>query len=293
MGGRDVKGLGTFLVYVFLAAASAPGQNITMKDGKIIVTKGVRRRGDIIMATVDLPAVQPGQAAAAGELGYPLAQIAKIDFPEPAQLKASVDLITVGKAAAALAGLEPVLRYYETFRDAPGSWWAEASLLKMEALASLGREEEAEDVAANLAHSATDPETMRAANTYLAAGLARRGDVAKAQDIYNAILREATRPQTIAKASVDQGQIHLVRKEWEGALLCFLQVPVFYPEEKVLMPRVLLGCGRAYAGMKDFARARAALEDLTTRFGATPEAGKGRAELATLTKLEKANQSPQ
>ena len=30
-------------------------QNILLKDGKTIVSKGLRRQGDIIMATVDIP----------------------------------------------------------------------------------------------------------------------------------------------------------------------------------------------------------------------------------------------
>ena len=46
----------------------------------------------------------------------------------------------------ALAQLETVLNYYDAFGDAPGSWWAEATLLKEQALIRLGQYDEAEQL---------------------------------------------------------------------------------------------------------------------------------------------------
>jgi len=185
-----------------------------------------------------------------------------------------------------------VVKYYEAFRDAPGSWWADVSLLKVQALISLGRDDEAEQLAGGIAATATDPATIRAAKVYVARGIARHGDQAKAMEMYDSVLKDETRPQTIAAVAACVGQIHLARKEWEPALLSFLQVPVFYPQQKVVMPQVLLGCGKAYIGLEDYTRAKASLNELTTTYSSTPEAVQGKADLDKIAKLENTAETP-
>jgi tetratricopeptide (TPR) repeat protein len=283
------------LLPCLLALASAvpsTAQNIILKDGSTVVTKGVRRLGETIMATVELPAPAPGQPAPVGELGYAIPQIAKIDFPKPGALDAAVTLINSGNPAEALRQIQPVLAYYNSFADAPGSWWAQATLIEEQALIRLGRGADAENVAQQMARAATDPDSVRAANVYLAAAMARRGDHAKALEVYDAVLRDATRPQTLAVAAVNKGESHLAREEWEPALLSLLEVPVFYPEEQVLMPDVLLGSAQAYIGLRDLKRAKATLTELSTTYALTPEAAQGKTELIKVARLEQALEKP-
>ena len=273
---------------MFGVLCSASAQNLVMKDGKVIVAKALRRQGDTILATVELP----GGEKQTGELGYPLAKIERLDFPEPPQLKTSQDLIAQGKGAEALAQLEPVVKYYEGFRDAPGSWWAPSALRKVQALASLGREPEATPLAEQIARIATDPETVRAANVQIAAGLVRRGNHARALELIQPALQESRAAATRAPAFVIKGECLLVKKEWEDAVLAFLQVPVFYPGEKVLLPQALLGRGRAHFGMDDLAAAKATLEELLKTYPATAEAKLAEAELEKITRREKALADP-
>jgi hypothetical protein len=89
-----------------------------MKDGKHVVAKSLKRQGDNIMAT---DPAENGGIAMHGDVGYPLAQVEKLEFPEPAQIKSTPDLIVSGKAAEALAQLDAALRYYDSFRDAPAA----------------------------------------------------------------------------------------------------------------------------------------------------------------------------
>jgi hypothetical protein len=262
-------------------------QNIILKDGGTVVTKGVRRMGDTIMATIELPPPAPGQPAMTGEFGYSIPQIAKIDFPEPGALKVAVGLINSGRPAEGLARIQSVLNYYDAFGDAPGSWWADATLLKEEALIRLGQYDDAGLLAEQMAHSATDPDNIRAANVYVAAAGARRGNQAQAFETYDAVLRDGTRPRTLAAAALNEGQCHLAREEWEPALLSLLEIPVFYPEQEVLMPDVLLGSAQAYIGLRDFTRAKAALNQLNSTYSLTPEAAQGTKELERIARLEK------
>ena len=270
-----------------LLAANAGGQTIFLKDGKSVTAKSLRRQGDVIMATQEMSSA-PGKAAATGEVGYPVAQIRKIDFPEPAQLRAATELLTQGRAGEALTQLDVALRYYEGFRDAPGSWWADLALLKTTTLINLGREKDAEPLVDQIARMASDPETVRAARVQVAAALSRRGDPARALELCDSVIKESLKTETLAAAAVTKGQCHLALKQWEAALLAFLQIPVFHPDARLLQPPSLLGAGQAFFGIEDYKRARASFEELIKTFGATPEAATARTELARLAKLEKA-----
>ena len=281
------------LVLVFLAvAASASAQNIVMKDGKVIATKGMKRDGNNIIATVEIPGAEAGQQARTGALGYPLAQIARLDFPEPPQLRTAPDLATHGKGAEALTQLEPVVRFYEGFGDVPGSWWTEAALLKAQVLASLGRDQEAGPIAEQIVRTATDPETVRAAEVQVAAGLVRKGSHAQALETAERVLKESKRPGTLAAAGIIKGECLLAKKEWEDALLSFLQTPVFYAGEKMALPLAMLGAGRAQFGMEDFPRAKATLNELIKAYENSPEAAQAQAELDKIARRETALAAP-
>ena len=280
------------LLFASLALPSAPAQNIVMKDGKTIISKSLRRQGDTIMATVEISAATGDKPAQTGEVGYALSQISRLDFPEPAQLRTVPELILAGRMPEALAQIEPVVKFYESFRDAPGSWWDEAAMLKVEALQATGNYKDSEPLIDSLARSASDPETVRAAKVFIAAGMTRRGEHAKAVEIFDAVLKDATKPLTIATASVNKGQSHLALKQYEPALIAFLQVPVFYPNQKLLVPQALLGSAKAYYGMDDLVRAKATLDELLKDYGASAQAAEAKAELTKVAKRERALAPP-
>ena len=270
-------------------------QNILLKDGKTIVSKGLRRQGDIIMATVDIPipalAGKPARVQV-GEIGYSLSVITKLDFPEPPQLYTVPELIATGKLPEALAQIEPIVRFYESFRDAPGSWWEESLLLKIEALQAMGNFKDADPLIDNLSRVATAPETVRAAKVFVAAKLTRRGDYARALEMFNQVMKESTKPMTLATASVNMGQSYLGLKQYESALLSFLQIPVFYPRQKMLLTQSILGCAKAYYGMENLPKAKSTLEDLIKDYSSAPQVADAKEELEKIAKREKALAEP-
>lgn len=272
-------------------AGFAHAQTIHLKDGRTVTTKSLRRQGDIIMATQEIAGAK-GQPATKGEVGYPVGSIEKIDFPEPAQLRAATELLTQGRAAEAITQLDVALRYYEGFRDAPGSWWADLALLKTRALVSEGHDKEADTLVDQIARMANDPETVRAARVQIASGMTRRGEHARALELCDNVIKESSNPQTLAAAAISKGECHLALKQWEEALLAFLQIPVFHPEMKILLPSSLLGAGRAYFGIQDLPRAKNTLDELIKNFGGTAEAVSARSELQKIARLEKALEPP-
>lgn len=278
------------LVLSVALADPAGAQNILLKDGKTIATKGLRRQGDTIMATVETAVPASGAEPAktvTGEIGLQLSLIAKLDFPEPAQLQAVPELIATGKMAEALAQIEPLVRFYGGFRDAPGSWWVDAVLLKIEALQAMGNFKEADPLIDNLSRVVTDPEAVRTAKVFVAAQATRRGEHAKAVKLFEEVLKGTTKPATLAVVAVNLGQSQLALKQYDSALLSFLQIPVFYPRQKMLLPQAMLGSGRAYFGLEDLPRAKAALAELLKDHPSSPQAAAARAELEKIAIREK------
>jgi tetratricopeptide (TPR) repeat protein len=288
----SLLGFATVLIAI---ACSASAQNIMMKDGRVIATKGMRRTGDTIIATVEVTIPGGGDKPATtqtGEVGYPLAQIARLDFPEPVQLRTVPDLIVAGRLPEALAQIEPVVRYYESFRDAPGSWWDEAALIKVQILVAMGNVKDADPLTDSLSRLATDPETARAAKVLAGAGLTRRGEHAKAIEIFDQLMKDAIKPSTLATAALNKGLSHLALKQYEPALLSFLQIPVFFPNQKLLLPQAMLGSAKAYYALEDYERAKSTLNELLTDFGSSPQAAEAKVELEKVAKREKALAPP-
>ncbi len=282
------------IVPLLLCAAFAAhaDTNILKKDGTTQIAKGLRRDKDNIIATIELPVAKPGDPVQTGDVGIPLAQIQKIEFGEPAALKTAPELLVQGKGDEALVLIDQALKFYEGFRDAPGSWWADLTLLKMNALVGIGREKDASTLAESMKGLATDPESQRAAKVLLAAATIRRGDAKAAGAVLDAVLKDATKPGVLASAAIYKGQACLALKDWENALLSFYQVPVLYPEQRELAPASMLGVGRAHFGLEDFNAAKTALKELMKTYKGTPEAIAAKAEMEVIAKREKALADP-
>jgi tetratricopeptide (TPR) repeat protein len=265
-----------FLVALVLAT-SASGQKIILKTGQTIETKGVRRSGDMVMTKVQV-------GASSGEVGYQVSTIGKIAFPEPPQLKNTAAFLSQGQPEKALADIEPVVKYYEPFRDVPGNWWAPAALLKVSALSGMRLDKESEKLGDEIRKSVTDPETARAARLQLVAGLVRRGEYGKAQQLCDTVIKESAKADVLAEAWVHKGDALLAQRQWDGAVLAYLHVPVFYDDEKLWMPPALLGSARAFRGLEDMGRAKRSLNDLTAGYPESAQAEIARTELQKLPK---------
>ena len=265
-----------FLI-LLLVRPTLPAQNIILKSGQTIETKGVRRSGDMVMGKVQV-------GASSGEVGYQASTITKIDFPEPPQLKTTAAFLSQGEPAKALADIGPVVKYYQPFRDISGSWWAQTALLEVAALGGMQLDKEAAALGDEIRKSVTDPETARAAQLQLVPGLVRQENYAQALQLCDAVIKDSGRSEILAEAWVRKGDAFLAQRQWDGAVLAYLHVPVFYQDEKRWMPPALLGSARAFRGLEDLDSAKKSLNDLTAQFPKSAQAETARAELQKLPK---------
>ena len=262
-------------------APAARAQSVYLRDGLAVQTQGLRRDGATVLANIQ---TAEGKA---GEVGYPVANIARIDFPEPAQLKKAGDLLNAGKAGDAAGQLAPVLAYYATFRDVPGNWWQPLALLQVDALARLGRDKEVDTLAAELARTGTaSPGLLRTVKIKQAAALERRGEHQAALAALAPLVDDGSAPpDELVEGWLAVGSARLALRDYKDALLAFLHVPVYAPDRALLMPPALLGSAKAYLGLDDKPRAQTTLKQLLADYPNSPEAVEARDRLQKLQTL--------
>ena len=271
-------GLGS-LILLMLLILIVPGhaQTVVLTTGQKIDALGVRREGDMVLAKVQV-------GTGSGEVGYHLAQIAKIEFPEPRGVKEAADLLSRGQPDKALSEINQVVSYYEPFKEVNGSWWSQAALIKVAALGALQRDTEAELLAAQIEKSVADPETALAARLRLAAALIRKQEFEKAEKICDSAIKESSRPEILAEAWIRKGDLFFAQRKWDDALIAYLHVPVFYRDERSLMPAALFGSARSYARLDQNDRARKSLTELIQMFPKSAEATAAQTEIQKMGK---------
>ncbi len=264
----------SFAMGVLLVHAAA-AQTLVLKDGRTIVSEAgapLRCAGSTVMVKQQI-------GGATGEIGFAFSAIEKIDFPAPPELASAVGLLRKGQAAGALARIEGTVAFHTPFRSVPGNWWAPAALLKADALLALDRGAEADSLLGEVARDATRPDQALVAQALLAG---RSGQPARAIEIYDRILSNGSDPSTLAQVWFLKAEGHRALREFEPAVFAYLEIPVFYPDEKSLLPQAALGCARAMAGLDAIDEAKKRFEDLIKTFPDSPEAAAARGELEKL-----------
>jgi len=260
-----------WLLIPLLLAPCLQAQTLVLSDGKEIITQGIRRAGNNIMAKVPV-------GTGLGEVGYPASAISQLKTAKPPQIESAGKLLQAGEPADAIVQLRPVLTAQEPFRDLPGSWWGEAAILQIDALLALEKDGEAAAYV-NALKSSRKPEDESAGQVRLASRMVKKGDPVKALEIVETVIKQSSDPKTLSLAWVTKGEVLLKNRDFANAAMSFLRLPVFFPEEKSLMPQVLLGASLAMKGANDLGNAKTYFTTLITDYPNTPEAAKAKIEL--------------
>ncbi|MCF7786523.1 MAG: hypothetical protein K9N47_10400 [Prosthecobacter sp.] len=242
-----------------LLAASLHADTLVLKSGLTATGKSFRRQGDVILVTVEIPG--PDGRPMTAERSTPLAEILKVECVQPEALKTAPALLAAGKAASVLPAADAAAKLAEPFGDLPGSYWPALIVLKAHTLLGMGKDAEAAALATTMRNSA-NADLARDARAVEAVIAARKGDHGTAAALAAPLLKEATRPSTIAAAAVARGLGYLQQQQFQEALKAFLELPVFTPDETALSGMAQLGAAQAYYGMADYDRAIATLQDL-------------------------------
>jgi len=260
---------------VYAETPPPPPITIELKDGQIVSVTEIKRDGSNVM----VPLILSGEAK--GERGYSLASITRINFPEPPEINIARELMLKGNDADVISKLNPVMENLLPFRDVQGNWWQEVAQLKMMALVSLGKDTEASELIQELKKS-PDQEVRFLAMVYEASSAVRKGEYQKSLPIFTVAIATAKDRVTLANAWLNKGQCYLALSQWEDAIIAYLRVPIFFADQKLLLPTAHLGSARAMAGLGDSSSAISKYNELIQLFPNSAEATIAKTELDKL-----------
>lgn len=255
-----------------LLAPALRAQRYQLRDGRVIEAEGTIVRGSQIVRPI------AGYEAGTAEIAYPISQVARLDFPEPSELPAAREALAAGHPADALANADTIAAQFAPFNTLPGSWWADATLLRAQALLDLNRTDEASSAARSLLQAEASAELKILAKVVIARAELASGKATVAAALLDDVLKDKPPAAVEPQVLLLRGDIALQRGSPEDALDSYLQIPAFFGTREDLMPRVLLGSIRAYRAYGDGARAERAYLELLSNYSESPEATVARRE---------------
>lgn len=215
----------------------------------------------------------------------PVANVVRVDFPEPDDLSAADDLILKGKYEEALTKAKAVQDLHRLWKDKPGSWYAQASLLVAESLLRQNKYDESARLMSELRNMAL-PSNLQIRVTMLdALEQFQKGITGPALAKVKPLAKGGQDADTLARLFLLTGDIQFKRDAFEESLEAYLQIPVFYGAEAAFLPAAELGAARALVRLGRLQDAGESLTRIIERYAGTPEADAAKAEKAALAKL--------
>ena len=231
-----------------LITAIVVAEDVTTTDGKVYPNTTIRRSGSLVMLKVALEG-----STSMIEMGLPIERIAKVSFIEPPELAKAKAAASKGNAQEVINLTTSYVANQSSLKDLPGSWWPAMAQIRLLALASAGKDAET----ANLARE------VGTIKTSIAESLARGGTLFASlfsSDLEAVIVGAKSLPvigggQGSALAQLALGRALALKKDYAGAVRCFLTIKIFYPSITLLQPAAMLGAATSYIGLADPKRA--------------------------------------
>jgi len=264
------------LIFAVVAAGSAFGQAIVLKDGNRVFSSEFSIQEGKIVRTIQI-----GEQKATSILDK--RNIDSLEWPYPAELTESSDLLAKGKTEEAIAVLQKGRDFFQHFEGIEGNWYIDIYFAYIEALNQGGKfDEVVKSLPALRALKLTDAQKMRLRIIQLDIERQTTSD-------YTAIIVEA---QGILKETDDSAigaslwaiiaDVHTRKKEWEKALLAYLRIPVFYGTQMQRVPEAELNAAKSLIKMKRYEDASSFLARIVESYPGSPVAESATKEKAAI-----------
>jgi len=197
-----------------------------------------------------------------------LSEVERIVWPTVDKLTEAQLFVSRGEPAKALDSVEPIIKFFDSFKKTPGSLWLKASMVKLDALDRLENDAAIGAFLDNLEKNddGTNPELATKIKLARLMQRARRGE-------HEAVISEATDlipkmddPDVLARLHIVKGSSLLATKKYEAAMNIYLRVPVFYGAQTEHLPKAMLGAARSFRGMDSPATKEQKLEEISNRY---------------------------
>lgn len=264
------------LVFAVVAAGSAFGQAIVLKDGNRVFSSEFSIQDGKIVRTVQI-----GENKATTILEKK--NIDSLEWPYPAELTESADLLAKGKTEEAIAVLKKGRDFFENFEGIEGNWYIDIYFAYIEALNQGGKFDEVVKSLPSLrALKLTDAQKMRLRIIQLDIERQTSSDYAGILVEAQSILKETDDSAIGASLWALIADVHTRKKEWEKALLAYLRIPVFYGTQMQRVPEAELNAAKILIKMKRYEDANAFLARISESYPGSPVAETATKEKAAI-----------
>ncbi|MFM7604698.1 MAG: tetratricopeptide repeat protein [Prosthecobacter sp.] len=231
---RSVSLLFVICGILFTSAGLARAQAIVLKDGSKVFSNEFSLEGEKIIRTIKI-----GEATAKSEIMRQ--NIDSLEWPYPAELTDSQDLLAKGKTEEAITVLKKGKDFFEKFKEVEGNWYVDVFFAYIEALNTGGKFDDVIKLmpsARNL--KLTDAQKLRLRIIQLDIDRQTSSDFLTVVAEAESILKETDDSAIGAALWNIIADVHVKKKEWEKALLAYLRIPVFYGSQVQRVPEAEL-----------------------------------------------------
>ena len=216
--------------------------------------------------------IQKKVRGADGKEGYvsiPASNVARVDWPYPAELADAAEALSKGNYDEALKNAEAVRAIHRNWKDKPGSWYVPATLLALEAQIRLNNNAEADKIFPELRNMQLSSDYQKGAGMMEALQQFQKGMTGPALQKATSLVAGTENSQTLARLQVLIGDIQYKREAYKEALDAYLQIPVFFGTQASLLPGAELGVARSLMKLRRLEDASAALTRIIERYKGT------------------------
>lgn len=265
---RTLIHLSAFLLVC--AAGSVFGQAIVLKGGDRIFSNEITIDNGKIVRTIQI-----GENKSVVTIDKK--SIESLEWPYPAELTESADLLAKGKTEDAIAILKKGRDYFENFQDIEGNWYMDIYFAYIEALNQGGKfDDVVKALPALRALKLSDAQKMRLRILQLDIERQTTSDYVSIIGEAQSILKETDDSAIGASLWAIIADVHSRKKDWEKALLAYLRIPVFYGTQVQRVPDAELNAAKVLIKMQRYEDATAFLARIIDSYP-----GSGVAEAAT------------
>lgn len=238
---------------VVIASGSALGQAIVLKDGsRVFSSEFSINEGRIVRM------IKVGEQTATSVLDKK--NIDSLEWPYPAELTESADLLSKGKSEEAIAVLKKGRDFFELFQEIEGNWYLDIYFAYIEALNQGGKfDDVVKSLPAVRALKLSEAQKMRLRILQLDIERQTTSDYASIIAEAQGILKETDDSAIGASLWAMIADVHSRKKEWEKALLAYLRIPVFFGTQMSRVPEAELNAAKMLIKMKRYEDANAFL----------------------------------
>jgi hypothetical protein len=248
---------------LLLSAGPAGAQRLYFANGADVDWSEVTLSGSNIQKKIRQADGRDGYAS------IPASNVARVDWPFPAELADAGEALSRGNYDEALKNAETVRAIHRNWKDKPGSWYVPATLIALECHIRKNNNAEADKIFPELRNMQLSSDYQKGAGMMESLQQFQKGMTGPALQKANTLLAGTENSAVLARLYNLIGDIQFKREAYKEALDAYLQIPVFFGTQAALLPGAEFGAARSLMRLRRLEDANVALDRILQRYKGT------------------------